>query len=407
MMRCQHLLLLLIIMTFMGCSSTPLSTPRVVPTTSVNKLTPNQPTTNTTGTINNPVAVMDDGMSLMEWPNLPPEEIATAPTPGPSPSSSSSALPPLERISTVRFLKSIKSNGVEIRPIWLDGSQKWVSETFDGNVNVNYTILESDLNWEIVVGTAVVNSSRPGFITEGTSDVLHDNLKTGKVDITAQVNLPNNRTLNIKRQPFMSDSEFRTLQQQAQTAPLIPNLTNQISSSAIKLLFKAAAIRKNGEIIPIPHTEFTIRPYNQRKIRANLLLKNNPPVKPVDPTVRNGDLKACNNPALDEPSCADYRLLLQTYREQLLPEWERLAYQGEDAEIARLALTRSNVVIKTDLNGEASIQLVPGVWYVSGYYQLLDGRHSLTWDSTPIEIKADSQRLEVSNENARVLNNRP
>lgn len=406
-MRYQHLLLILVFMTFVGCSPTPISTPRVGPTaSSLNKL--NQPATNTTGTINNPVAVSDDGMSLMEWPNLPPEDIAVSPSPTlASPSPSSSSLPALERISNVRFLKSIKSTGVEIRPVWLDSSQKWVSETFNGDVNVSYTILESNLNWEIVVGTAVVNSSRPGFISEGTTDVLHDNLKTGKVDITAQLNLPNNRTINVKRQPFMSDSEFQTLQQQAQTANITPNMANQTSTSALKLLFKAALIRKNGEITAIPRTEFIIRPYNQRKIRANLLLKNNPPVKPVDPTVRNGDLKPCNNPALDEPACADYRLLRQTYREQLLPEWERLAYQGEDAEIARLALTRSNVSVKTDLNGEAQIQLAPGVWYVSGYYQLLDGRHSLTWDSTPIEIKADSQRLEVSNENARVLNNRP
>lgn len=386
--------------TLFGCASSSVSTPRVGPSPSPSKPTQvNVPRIQPT-----PVPVADEGTALLEWPTLPPEDIMVSPTPSDVLPSASPTLPPLERIASVRFTKTVKGNGVEIRPVYLDAKQQMVTPTFNGDSNLSYTVLESNLNWEIVSGSATLNTSKPTLITEGTTDALHDKLKTGPTDITAQLRLPNNVTLSTKRQAFLSSNEFQNLQIQAQQAASPPPINAINTLLPVKLTFKAALIRKNGDIVPIPRTRFEITPYNLRKIRANLQLKNSPPPKPKDPTVRTGDLKRCNNPSLEDAACEDYRLQVRTYREQLLPEWERFAYQGEALEIALQSTNRSKVMVTTDLSGEASLQLMPGVWYVSGTYLLLDGRASLTWDSTPVEIKSDTQRLEVSNENARVLN---
>ena len=90
---------------------------------------------------------------------------------------------------------------------------------------------------------------------------------------------------------------------------------------------------------------------------------------------------------------------------QDLKVWEEKAHKGLDEAIdAERKVHGYSMKVQTDLNGEATVSVSPGKLYVSGFFELLGGRTSIGWRNVEFDIKADTEKIELSNDNGDVVN---
>ncbi len=87
-------------------------------------------------------------------------------------------------------------------------------------------------------------------------------------------------------------------------------------------------------------------------------------------------------------------------------EWRNKADQGYDEaiEAAQKEAGREPVTVKTDLSGEATLELAEGQWYITGHYSLNSGKSSIYWIDIPFKVDAKTEKIELSNDNGDVLN---
>lgn len=62
---------------------------------------------------------------------------------------------------------------------------------------------------------------------------------------------------------------------------------------------------------------------------------------------------------------------------------------------------RIGTSVTTDLNGEATLKLEPGKWYVSGIGSVNSTQYA-DWDDVEIEVKPDSKVIEITSDSAKI-----
>lgn len=169
------------------------------------------------------------------------------------------------------------------------------------------------------------------------------------------------------------------------------------SPSAVKIKIKAAVIKGSGEIVPAARTMLLIAPYNLAQVKADLAVKNAAGPKP------DGNAKELKRSC---PEDADWTLCL-TDEEKLadaIDAWEKVAYAGLDEAIKEASNGLTTKSLTTDFDGEAEVELTPGMWYVTGHYALLQGKSNVYWIGTPMKVEEGMTKFELSNDNGEVIN---
>lgn len=163
-----------------------------------------------------------------------------------------------------------------------------------------------------------------------------------------------------------------------------------------KLKLKAAVVRNSGDLAPVARSEFRVTPYSFTLIREQVQAKNNPGPEP-----KYGDEKY-------KTDCS-YSICLTDIKKLTADQeaWRKKADVGLDEAIAaaKKASNRQTVTVKTDLSGEASLELPEGTWYISGKYSINSGKSNVYWSDVELVVKADTDSFELSNDNADVFNN--
>lgn len=189
--------------------------------------------------------------------------------------------------------------------------------------------------------------------------------------------------------------------------------SSAVSSSQVKVKFRAVLIRKDGEQIPVARQDFSIRPYSMAKIRSELEKKSaagkmpESPSQPYPPQplitgsfeyTKYEEAKKKYDQEVKEYEEAKnrYEQELIAYREKTLPDWQKKVYAGLQDEVKRVSSGKSDVDFKTDLDGNAEISLAPGTWYISGSYDT--GGIFARWNEAPIEITSETKEFELSND---------
>lgn len=158
-------------------------------------------------------------------------------------------------------------------------------------------------------------------------------------------------------------------------------INTPVTKKSIK--FVAAAIKSNGDITPVAKIDFYILPYNEIELRKSIILKNKAPKEPSlfeDKYLNIGDLDLMKKTFLD-----DYN------------SWEKIAEVGLAEEILKQSNGLSKISFKTDLSGEAKVDLPLGVWFISGFWKNSDS--SISWKSVKIDVTSDLEKFELSNDN--------
>lgn len=160
--------------------------------------------------------------------------------------------------------------------------------------------------------------------------------------------------------------------------------------------FSVGIIKGDGTVVPAARRKFTF--YNQRS-RAALAYyalyeakKNNQFVN--KPKLSDPQYYKCSS-FIGIPVCeTDFN----KYKSDSTT-WAREVAKGATEAISKLEQEAIHVL--TDLNGNATIQLPIGFWYVSGSYSL--GANTLVWREKKIEVTPQTKRIELSNDNGNIF----
>lgn len=169
-------------------------------------------------------------------------------------------------------------------------------------------------------------------------------------------------------------------------------------TSTRKLKLKAAVVRNSGDILPVARTEFRITPYSYTAVQKQVRAKNNPGPEPQYDDTKYKKQQCLSNFCYDSTDFEKYtsdREIWRTAADKGLPE---------AIEQALKASGRKAVMVKTDLSGEASLELTQGIWYVSGSYSTNAGKSSLYWSDVELTVGPETDSFELSNDNADVFN---
>jgi hypothetical protein len=167
------------------------------------------------------------------------------------------------------------------------------------------------------------------------------------------------------------------------------------------LTFHAQIVTTSHQVLPVAKADFKALPYNLAQVQQDLISRNGPGPKPVEPL--QSDLKYqqiekdCNASGCTTQLTVNidaYREDLQNYQSNLLPDWEKLAYKGLDDAISTASQGRTELDFVTDANGGAALQLAAGTWYFSGRYT--NGSTITVWDAIPFTITAATQSIELT-----------
>lgn len=205
------------------------------------------------------------------------------------------------------------------------------------------------------------------------------------------------------------------IQAPAQKPVYQPKLETIPEPVTFKLI--AGVVRKNGEVVHIPRNGFTLRTCNLTAliddVRRKLESRHEvPPPPPKDSpyTVCLECQIACdtyNGYDKCTRKCGDCEGKTIKAKEAeykaAVTAWQEVAWAGLKDEIAKA--TPKDLVseyITTDLNGEATVSLRPGTWYVFGSASVSGSL--VIWDDTQIDVKPGMTKFELSNDNAtRIL----
>ncbi|MGV3525430.1 MAG: hypothetical protein ACO1RX_14465 [Candidatus Sericytochromatia bacterium] len=176
--------------------------------------------------------------------------------------------------------------------------------------------------------------------------------------------------------------------------------TAPLFTQKVNVNLKAAVIKGSGDIVPVARTEFMLYPYSTTKIREEIEAKNNPGPEPSmsDKKYKNRD---CTMIGSSEFCYTNY----EQY-EADSKAWKEKAHAGLDEAIAEAKekAGTSAITVQTDLEGEATIEIPVGKWYVSGRYSLLGGDSRIYWSDVEFNIDSKTQKIELSNDNGEIFN---
>lgn len=144
-----------------------------------------------------------------------------------------------------------------------------------------------------------------------------------------------------------------------------------------KFKIKVAVIKKNGDIISCAKVLLIIEPFNRKEIEKQFEEKNNAEVKP----------------SYDDET--GYK------------KWEKIAHKGVkeyfDKIIKKRHLTKIVVIEKTNLNGELTLKLPNGEWFVNAHWS--NSNSSIFWTSVKIDVNDELELFELSNDNSASIYN--
>lgn len=192
----------------------------------------------------------------------------------------------------------------------------------------------------------------------------------------------------------------------AAPSPSTPQTTSSASVSnphavqKVKVKLKAAVIKGSGDLVPVARTKFNFDPVDTVAITKEIEVKNGAGEMPgiLDKKYQTVNCQMIGTTNFCSTDFNQYDADTKA--------WEAKAHVGlQDAiDAARKKAGASVVSVQTDLAGEATVEIQPGKWYVFGSYELLGGQSRINWVSVEFDIKADTEKIELSNDNGSVHN---
>lgn len=195
--------------------------------------------------------------------------------------------------------------------------------------------------------------------------------------------------------PFPTGTPFP-----AYTPVPVPSASASGPAQDVNVRFRVAMINDSHQVLPVPDTEFTVYPYPLARIKRELAIRNNVEAMPTAPSQNASKYqiveKVCTSSGCTEQTRLNNALFeadSQAYRETLLPNWEARAYRGLNDELAKVAAGREVQRVRTNANGEGSLFISTGMWYVNGTYTA--GGTTLIWEDVAFDITPNTRTIDL------------
>ena len=161
------------------------------------------------------------------------------------------------------------------------------------------------------------------------------------------------------------------------------------------LTFKSAVVKGNGDIVPVANSTFIFRKYNFHTLLSEYIIKNNLIMPNINQSKYIGkcDLYFHENKSVCDLDHANFS-------KDLINWYTTNAPKFKDEQI-KASNNTNPIIIKTDLAGNADINLEDGKWYVTGSY--LNSINYVSWESVPLDISKDTKKIEFSNDTAKIV----
>jgi hypothetical protein len=178
-----------------------------------------------------------------------------------------------------------------------------------------------------------------------------------------------------------------------------------VFGAKVKFSLKAAVIKGSGDIVPVAREDFTAYSYPNRalydSVKAEISKKNNAGPEPdiSDPKYKT----KCTNIGSTPFCTTDYDAWTAESS-----AWRKKDGEGFIEAYSSASAKASNgiksVSVKTDLKGEAEIELPSGIWYFSGSYS--NSVSSVYWTDVKVDVKEGMKTIEFSNDNSSNIFNK-
>lgn len=168
------------------------------------------------------------------------------------------------------------------------------------------------------------------------------------------------------------------------------------SNKTIKFKLKSAIIRDSGDVVPIARTEFIFTVYNETELKKELVEKNK---SIIEPKYDDKEFEKCEFVGTKKYCLPDGMMWYKKHT-----EWKDIVYKDLNKEIEKKSFGSTPVKIKTDLSGEATVELKEGTWYLTGSYS--NSISSIYWTDIKIEVNDKLEKFELSNDNATSILNK-
>lgn len=173
------------------------------------------------------------------------------------------------------------------------------------------------------------------------------------------------------------------------------NIKSSIAPEKRSISFKAAVIKGSGDITPVARTEFTFRKYDVHSLISSYTINNKLPAKPssIDSKYSSYCGTYVNNNTVCVIDFPAFTIDLTT--------WYKDNFSNFKNEQKKASNNVGPISIKTDLSGEATVNLDDGQWYITGNYS--NSLSLVSWQSSPITISKDTKKIEMSNDTGKIV----
>ena len=191
-----------------------------------------------------------------------------------------------------------------------------------------------------------------------------------------------------------SDANINIYKSKGKTKPL----------PKVKFKIITGIIQEGGSIIPVARTTFEIRKFSSTEIKK-LIEKDKEKTKPTYENLSLIYASECEQ-KIGSPAQKKlfFRRCVNSKLDVEMNKWKKEVDSEFNIQLEKkFKQFPETIFVKTDLSGQAVVELNPGIWYINGSYSYLQQKSNIFWD-VKVEVKPGLDKIELSNDNGEIIN---